>query len=56
MLEEQLVADPANPVFDVIDRKRTLDAMSRIETLDPQDRIRLFGAVTAAMWLGAGDA
>ena len=56
MLEAHLVDDPANPVFDVIDRKRTLSAMNGIEELDLQDRIRLFGAATAAIWLRDRDA
>ena len=56
VLEAHLVDDPANPVFDVIDRKRTLSAMNGIEELDLQDRIRLFGAATAAIWLRDRDA
>lgn len=42
-----------NPVWDVIDRGRTLAATERCTTLDAVERAELFGAATAAMWLGA---
>lgn len=41
-----------NPVWDVIDRGRTLAAAERCTTLDAVERAELFGAATAAMWLG----
>jgi hypothetical protein len=40
---------------EVVDRQRAMDEFGRIEELDGQDRIRLFGAVTAAIWLGHHD-
>ena len=55
LLDEQLRDDPDHRVFDVIDRVRTLEALDQLERLDLQDRIRLFGAATAAMWLGTRD-
>ena len=52
LFEEMLVGDPTNPVFDVIDRERTRDAIERIEQLGIRDRMELWGAATAAIWLG----
>jgi hypothetical protein len=46
------LADPSNPVFDLLDRERTLAALTCLERLDLRDKHRLFGAATAAMWLG----
>jgi hypothetical protein len=47
-----VLADPANPVWDVLDQKRTLEALDRFATLTNPERRELFGAVTAAIWLG----
>jgi hypothetical protein len=52
LLEEVLTGGPANPVFDIVDRERTLAAVAHMEELNLGDRVRLFGALTAAIWLG----
>lgn len=55
VLRDILIDDPGNPAFDVLDRTRVVDAVQRIEELDVQERIRLFGAATVALWLGEHD-
>jgi hypothetical protein len=53
LLTSCLRDDAGNPVFELIDRKRTLDALTNIDSLDKQGRVRLYGAATAALWLAA---
>ena len=47
----EVVASTTNPAWDLPDRVQTIDAVERIDTLDPRSRTELFGAITAVMWL-----
>ena len=47
-----IVADPLNPAWDFIDQRKVLDALDRFASLPTPERRELFGAVTAALWLG----
>jgi hypothetical protein len=44
--------DPSNPVFEIIDPAATEQALDRFEQLPPREKMQLFGALTAALWLG----
>jgi hypothetical protein len=46
------VRDRSNPAFEYIDHGSTLAAFERFASLKPVERRELFGACTAAMWLG----
>lgn len=52
---ETHLGDPANPVWELLDRPAALDALERYEELGPKQRKELYGAATAACWIaGAG--
>jgi hypothetical protein len=48
-----LPSDPAHPVFALFDRAAILSAIYRADRLTLHGRIQLYGAITAAIWLGA---
>jgi hypothetical protein len=52
---EMVLDDADNPVYDVLDRGRVLDAKLGLDDLYLPVRQRFFGAVTAAAWLGRWD-
>jgi hypothetical protein len=47
-----LVEDPENPVFEVLDRPAVIDAVDRFGDLSEPAKLQLYGALTAAIWLG----
>ena len=49
----EVVASRTNPAWELLDQDRTIDAVERIETLDPRARKELFGGITAVLWLSA---
>jgi hypothetical protein len=56
VLERVLGGDPQHPVFELIDRDAAVSAIDSIRELSANDRIQLYGAATAAIWLGEGEA
>ena len=52
VFERILGAPPDHPAFEILDRKVALEALQRVEELSLHARIRFYGAVTAAIWLG----
>jgi hypothetical protein len=48
----EVLSDPHNPAWDFVDRPATIAALDRFGDLAPWERIELFGAATAAIWLG----
>jgi hypothetical protein len=51
----EIVASRTNPAWDLLDQDRTIDAVERIDVLDPGSRTELFGAVTAALWFSTNE-
>jgi hypothetical protein len=49
-----LVEDRTNPAWELIDRRAAAAALERFPTLTPIERRELYGAFTAALWLGDG--
>jgi hypothetical protein len=47
-----VLSDTHNPAWDYIDRPATIAALDRFGDLAAWERIALYGAVTAAIWLG----
>ncbi len=52
LFEEVLLDDPANPIFDIVDRVRVRNALEHVEELDLRSLIELWGVATGAIWLG----
>ncbi len=50
-LLREVLADAANPAWDVLDRDIAVDALARYRELTNVQRYELFGAATAAVWL-----
>jgi hypothetical protein len=50
----EIVADATNPVWEHVDRDRTLEALRRYDSLTGPERRELAGAATAAVWLRRG--
>jgi hypothetical protein len=48
----EVLADESNPAWELIDRDRARGALDHLESLTGRARGELFGAVTAALWLG----
>jgi hypothetical protein len=48
----EVLSDTRNPAWDFIDRPATIAALDRFGDLAAWERIELFGAATAAIWLG----
>jgi hypothetical protein len=44
--------DPSNPVFEIIDPVATGAALDGFEHLPQRSKVQLYGALTAAIWLG----
>ena len=55
IMRRHLLDDPANPVFEVLDRARVATAIGRFDELPDTAKIQLYGALTAAMWLGRAE-
>jgi hypothetical protein len=49
---DEVFADTTNPAWAVIDRMKAMQAVERFDTLSHGQRRQLFGAATAALWLG----
>ncbi|MDE0511814.1 MAG: hypothetical protein OXI88_08530 [Gammaproteobacteria bacterium] len=49
---ELIAARDDNPVFDLVDRDRLIDAVSRLPTLNPYIALQVHGAMTGVIWLG----
>ena len=47
-----LLDEPSNPVFDLLDRSRVEHAVSGFTSLSEPSKKQLYGALTAAIWLG----
>ena len=47
-----LLDEPSNPVFDLLDRVRVEEAVTGFEGLTEPSKKQLYGALTAAVWLG----
>ena len=47
----ELFADRSNDAWSILDRTATLDALARLDDLDPRERQELYGAATAVAWL-----
>jgi hypothetical protein len=52
IIRRYLLDDPANPVFEVVDREAALEAVSRLRELPHGAAAQVYGALTAAIWLG----
>jgi hypothetical protein len=50
----EVLREEANPAWEIIDRSKALAATGRFQSLSNPARIELYGAVTAALWLGDG--
>lgn len=48
----EVFEDPSNPAWELLDRGRALELLERFGSLHGWQRAELFGAATAAMWLG----
>jgi len=48
----EVLSDGANPAWDVIDRTATLGLVERFEALNAMQRVEVFGAIGAAIWIG----
>jgi hypothetical protein len=48
----EVVNDRANVAWEVIDRSKAEAGIERFQSLSNPARIELYGAVTAALWLG----
>jgi hypothetical protein len=51
----EVVASRTSPAWDLLDQDRTIDAVERIDALDPGSRREVFGAITAVLWLSANE-
>jgi hypothetical protein len=52
---DEIVDDVANPAWELIDRAEVIDGLDRFGELKPRARQEIYGALTAALWLGADD-
>jgi hypothetical protein len=52
VLEQYLVDDASNPIFEILDRDAVRSAVSNVQELSLQGLRQLNGALTAAIWLG----
>ena len=50
--QELIAARDDNPVFDLLDRDRLIDAVNRLPALDPNIALQVHGAMTGVIWLG----
>ncbi len=49
---ELIAARDDNPVFNIIDRDRLIDAVNRLPTLNPYVALQIHGAMSGVIWLG----
>ena len=49
---ELIAARDDNPVFDLVDRDRLIDAVNRLPTLDSSIALQVHGAMSGVTWLG----
>ncbi len=49
---ELIAARDDNPVFDLVDRDRLINAVNRLPTLNPYIALQVHGAMTGVIWLG----
>ena len=49
---ELIAARDDNPVFDLVDRDRLIDAVNRLPALNPYIALQVHGAMTGVIWLG----
>jgi hypothetical protein len=52
---DEIVDDTANPAWELIDRATVIDGLDHFGELKPRARQEIYGALTAALWLGADD-
>ena len=52
IMRDFLRYDPSNSVFDIIDPVATHEALDRFSSLTAPEKMQLYGALTAAIWLG----
>jgi hypothetical protein len=52
IMRRYLLDDRSNPVFDIVDPDATAAVLDRFTELRDSTKLQLFGALTAAMWLG----
>ena len=52
VLLELLEANPANPLFEVVDPAGLRDAIERLEDQRPREHVQVMGAMAALIWLG----
>ena len=52
VIRHHLLDDPSNPVFDLLDRVRVEGAVADFDHLPEPSKTQLYGALTAAVWLG----
>jgi hypothetical protein len=50
----EVLSDSGNPAWELIDRSKAAGALERFHSLSNPARIELYGAITAALWLGMG--
>ena len=49
---ELIAARDDNPVFDLVDRDRLIDAVNRLPALNLHVALQVHGAMTGVIWLG----
>lgn len=54
-MRRHLLGDRSNPVFEVVDRDAVEVALDRFAELGEPAKRQLYGALTAAMWLGGAE-
>jgi hypothetical protein len=52
IMRRYLCHDPSNPVFEVVDPVAIQTAVDRFEQLSESQRLQVYGALSAAIWLG----
>jgi hypothetical protein len=50
-----ILEDRANPAWELIERDAAVTALERFPSLASKERRELYGALTAALWLGEAD-
>jgi hypothetical protein len=52
IMRRYLVEDPSNPAFELLDRSAVAQSLRGFDRLGELSRKQLYGALTAAVWLG----
>ena len=55
LMRRHLLDDSSNAVFDILDRRGVEEALTDFETLNEPSKKQLYGALTAAVWLGRNE-